>query len=311
MQFTKFSSLENTYNKKLIDKIVYEGLDSGTWMVTSKIHGANFSFWYNGSDFQVASRTQFVDGTFFGCQGVINMHQQNFIDWYHRNYHNGETVVIYGELFGNGIQKEVNYGEKKFRAFDVMIDGKVLDKVSAQFVVADAGFEFVPVLFIGDFESCLQVNNVYRSLFTPADHEGDNYEEGNVIEPVEIKHFRTGKRVYLKNKTTMFSEKNRGVDFSKEKVYLSENAVKILDQVSEYITENRVRNVLSKMGVLTEKQFGSLLGQTMKDVIEEFEKETEINLKLVIDSEWRLFSKTLTGRVTQVVRPVFLEQLDV
>lgn len=138
MQFTKFSSLENTYNKKLIDKIVYEGLDSGTWMVTSKIHGANFSFWYNGSDFQVASRTQFVDGTFFGCQGVINMHQQNFIDWYHRNYHNGETVVI-----------------------------------------------------------------------------------------------------------------------------------------------------------------------------EEFEKETEINLKLVIDSEWRLFSKTLTGRVTQVVRPVFLEQLDV
>lgn len=63
MEFKKFSSLENTYRQNLIDKVQYEGKDGGAWIVTEKIHGANFSFWCDGIEVKTASRTQFVYGT--------------------------------------------------------------------------------------------------------------------------------------------------------------------------------------------------------------------------------------------------------
>ena len=43
-EFTKFPSLENTYRQKEIDKIVMMEIKD-QWVVTEKVHGANFSFW--------------------------------------------------------------------------------------------------------------------------------------------------------------------------------------------------------------------------------------------------------------------------
>lgn len=310
MQFKKFSSLENTYNKSIVSKVVYEGLDGGNWMVTSKIHGANFGFWYNGEEFKVSSRTQFVDGSFFGCQPVINKHEDAFKEWYHKTYpEGGKTVAIYGELFGTGIQKEIFYGEKKFRAFDVVIDDVVVDKVGAQFIVAEAGFEFVPVLFVGSFAECMAVNNVYRSLLTPPEFEGDNFEEGNVIEPIDVKYFKNGKRVYLKNKTSAFTEKNSRVSVNAPLVISDENK-KILEELVSYVNENRVRNVLSKLGKVAQSEFGKLLGMTAQDAIEDYEKDTGTNLKKVVDADWKAFVKAFNATVTSVVRPVFIEQLE-
>ena len=82
MEFKKFSSLENTYRQATIDKIIYELLDQGDWVATEKVHGANFSFWFDGSELRVASRTQFVDGTFYGCQPVIDRYTQTIKDRY-------------------------------------------------------------------------------------------------------------------------------------------------------------------------------------------------------------------------------------
>ena len=49
-QFTKFPSLENTYRQKEIDKILMMNIKD-KWVVTEKVHGANFSFWvYKDSD---------------------------------------------------------------------------------------------------------------------------------------------------------------------------------------------------------------------------------------------------------------------
>lgn len=50
MEFVKFSSLENTYRTNLLEKIQYEGKDGGLWMATEKLHGANFSFWCDGTE---------------------------------------------------------------------------------------------------------------------------------------------------------------------------------------------------------------------------------------------------------------------
>ena len=42
--FNKFPSLENTYRQKEIDEIVNQGLADQGYIVTEKVHGANFSF---------------------------------------------------------------------------------------------------------------------------------------------------------------------------------------------------------------------------------------------------------------------------
>ena len=44
LDFTKFPSLENTYRQKEIDKIQSMKIRD-KWVVTEKVHGANFSFW--------------------------------------------------------------------------------------------------------------------------------------------------------------------------------------------------------------------------------------------------------------------------
>ena len=68
MKFKSFTKLTNTHKSKSINDIRALGYDKELWVVTEKLDGANFSFWYNGTDFKVASRSRFVDGTFFNCQ---------------------------------------------------------------------------------------------------------------------------------------------------------------------------------------------------------------------------------------------------
>ena len=72
MQFTKYSSIENSYREKYINQIIEQGYANEEFVVSSKTDGANFSFIYDGKEVEVASRTQIVDGTFFNCQLVID-----------------------------------------------------------------------------------------------------------------------------------------------------------------------------------------------------------------------------------------------
>ena len=306
MQFVKFSSLENTYRQNLIDKVQYEGKDGGEWIATSKLHGANFSFWCDGKEVKVASRTQFVDGTFYNCQAVINRYSESILEYCRDN--SVVDLVIYGELYGNGIQKEVAYGEKDFAAFDVVVDGKVLNKRSAFQVAACCNVLWTPIIHVGTFEECLALNNTFQSKLTPVGFEGDNFEEGLVIEPMEPAWFNNGSRIYFKNKTEKFSEKK--VRKEKQVFELSDVESELMSDLLLYNTVQRVSNVLGKMGAITSKDFGKILGLTVKDILEDFEKDTEVNPKVVAQDNWSHFNKILSANVSEVVRKEFLQRIE-
>lgn len=307
MEFKKFSSLENSYRQNLIDKVQYEGKDVGLWIATEKIHGANFSFWCDGTEVKVASRTQFVDGTFFNCQAVINRYAQGILDWCVSK--GIEDFVVYGELYGKGVQKEVEYGERDFRAFDVVIDGKILDKHTAQSVADDCGLFFVPVVKVGSFKECMELPNTFKSHLTPDGYEGENVSEGLVIEPVEPNWFNNGSRIYFKNKTEGFSEKKRE---PKQKVVfeLSEQESDLMNELLEYNTEQRVSNVLSKIGQVSHKDFGKILGLTVQDIFEEFTKDTNRDPKKEAEDNWKQFVKLFQAEVSKTVRIKFLEIVE-
>lgn len=307
MEFYKFSSLENTYRQNLIDKVQYEGKDGGVWVATEKIHGANFSFWCDGTEVKVASRSQFVDGTFYNCQAVINRYSENILNWCQG--FGVKTFIVYGELFGGNIQKEVQYGEKDFAAFDVVIDGVVQDKQAAWRIAKECGLNFVPVLFTGGFKECLEMSNTFKSTLTPEGYEGENISEGLVIEPVEPAWFENGSRVYFKNKTESFSEKNRQPK-DKQVFELSEEESDLMNVLLEYNTEQRVSNVISKIGQITNKDFGKILGLTVQDMLEDFTKETERDAKVEAEDNWKQFHKLLSAEVGKVVRKQFVTHIE-
>lgn len=307
MEFKKFNSLENTYRQNLIDKVQYEGKNDGLWIVTEKIHGANFSFWCDGNQVKVGSRSQFVDGTFYNCQAVIDRYSEAVLQTHHCICKPGDILVIYGELFGDGIQKEVKYGEKDFRAFDVMVNGEIKNKIEAFNLVRFASINTAPVLHTGAFKECMEINNVFRSLLTPENYENDNFAEGVVIEPIQPNWFTNGSRIYFKNKTEAFSEKKRQP--KEKKVFeLSEEENNLLNLLLEYNTESRVSNVISKIGQVSNKDFGRILGLTLQDLMEDFTKDTSRNPKEEV-ANWKDFLKMLQAEVTQIMRSEFLKHV--
>ena len=308
MEFVKFSSLDNTYPQNLIDKLQYEGKDAGLWIATEKLHGANFSFWCDGKEVKVASRTQFVDGTFYNCQAVINKYSDKVLSLFHSIPNNPSQIVIYGELFGGNVQKEVEYGEKDFRAFDMTIDGKVIHKLTQRSWCEGSGISNAPFISSGSLAKCLALENTFKSTLTPEDYTDDNVAEGLVIEPVIPTWFNNGSRVYFKNKTASFSEKKAK---PKNQVFdLSEDESALLNEIIAYNTEQRVSNVISKIGVVTNKDFGRILGLTTQDILEEFTKDTERDPKKEAETNWKQFLKLLQAEVGKTVREQFVKALD-
>ena len=307
MEFRKFSSLENSYRQNLIDKTQYEGKDGGLWIATEKLHGANFSFWCDGKEVKVASRSQFVDGTFYNCQAVINKYSDAVMNLFNVLQGEHKELVIYGELFGGNVQKEVEYGEKDFRAFDITLDGVVQTKLNQRAWCEGVGILSAPFIHSGTFTECLALSNTFKSTLTPEGYEGENKSEGLVIEPVEPNWFNNGSRIYFKNKTESFSERQAK---PKQVFELSDEESELLNEMLEYNTPQRVSNVISKIGTVTNKDFGKILGLTTQDLLEEYTKETERDPKMIAESNWKAFLKLLQSEVGKEVRSQFVVALE-
>lgn len=309
MKFKRFTSLTNTYDEKTIRFIRDSGFDKGDWVVTEKLDGANFAFYYNGEDFRVASRNQFVDGNFFNCQQVINHHKENIIDWYSDNLNPGQVLVITGELIGDGIQGRVKYRHpegmnRSFYAFDVTIDGE------------DLGYMWVfdnldcvpvtPLIDICSFDKALEYNNTFKSYLSLIDLGGNNFSEGLSLSPKTPKYFSSGSRVWLKNKSPEFKEKSARVPAPKVELSLEDN--KLLEDLLQFVNKNRVLSAISKSGEISHKDFGKVLGMVMQDVIEEFGQEYGVNPKN-ITSEWKTINSELRKEVSKEIREEFVKVL--
>jgi len=78
----------------------------------------------------------------------------------------------------------------------------------------------------------------------------------------------------------------------------------------EYNTPQRVSNVISKIGAVTNKDFGKILGLTTQDLLEEYTKETERDPKMIAESNWKAFLKLLQSEVGKEVRTQFVVALE-
>lgn len=335
--FVKYSSLTNHYEGKFINGVIMNGLTGGVWVAREKIHGANFSLiTSDGIKVIPAKRSGEILPTeqFYGCEPVVAKYSEPVRKLWEilhtarqlSGVYDEELVIqVYGEFAGRGVQKDVDYGEKDFYVFDIRVNGNFLpDNVVAAYVVA-AGMKMAPLLAYGTFDEIRALpitfdsvvnlansgaipaqNGVepeFKNFMTLKDGEGENIAEGFVMKPVAPAFMPNGERVAIKCKTTKFTEKkNKQANRFNAPVALSESDTAKLNEFTCYLTENRVKNVLSKIDSanLTAKDFGRIMGLTVQDALEEIERNYGPFLEQFENPT--LAKKTFTNEASNLVR---------
>jgi len=325
--FNKYNSIENSYQEKFLDKVRNNGYADYEFVVQEKVHGANLSYWTtDGKQFHAAKRTGNVlkDEKFNNYEIILEEIRPQLEALYEvlkKDYPGLEQVTFFGEVMGGNyphpdvavvknavkVQKGVFYcPENKFYAFDILLNGS--DYLNAD--VANGYFErygllHAKTLFKGSLEECLQYPNDFESTLPrefglPAIK--DNIAEGVIIRPVQSTYFSSGSRLILKNKNEKWSEKARTFKVIKKKAPLPEKLAVLIEAISGYVTENRLDNVLSKIGEVSLSDFGKVMGLYSKDVIEDFLKDYEEPFNALEKADRKVITKSFAAVASGLVR---------
>lgn len=306
--FKKFNSLENAYRGAFVEKC--ESLGVAHWVATEKIHGANFGFIVDGESVVPFKRSSTIGKNpetgsyeFYGCNDVVSKYESAAVTVAKAV---GQPVIIYGELYGQGIQKEIDYGPKDFICFDVYVpeEDKYLDWDAVVNLCGAASIPTVPEVGRGTLTEMLEISPEFDSIV--AQRNGNSgISEGVTIKQLYSEHMLpNGSRAILKNKSKAFSEKKQKAP--KKPFKMPEEVKGIFEDFLQYLNKNRLSNVISKIGGVSQKDFGKIQGLLVKDAKEEFERdEYEIS-----SDDWKLIAKSVNKEAAGVVREEWLNILD-
>ena len=88
----------------------------------------------------------------------------------------GSGIVIYGEIYGAGIQKNYDYGllDIEFAGFDVVVSGKYDSVVMADWMLSQLDLPIVETLYVGNWSQEVQDKFVFNNFIegTKVPHEG-------------------------------------------------------------------------------------------------------------------------------------------
>jgi len=332
MRFKKYFDIENSYRKKFIDIVVAEKLDEGEFVVQEKAHGANLSFWYDGKNLKSAKRSGFIEDNFYDYKPVEDKNRERVENLYailKKEGCNFSELAVYGELVGGTyphkdvekdisatrIQKGIFYTpNNEFYAIDAAMDGRLLDVDTFNQVMEKAGFLYAKTIFRGTFEECLKYSNSFPSqisVWLGLPELEDNICEGVVIKPVIPKFLSDTTRVIFKNKNEKWAEKARARDRPKKPpMTLSAKGEELFNEMGSLITENRLRNVLSKIGPIGQKEFGKLIQLFSKDILEEFFKDHIEEYNGVEKKEQKQLTRKLSQKCAELIRLNFMNIVD-
>ncbi|MBR5037739.1 MAG: RNA ligase, Rnl2 family [Prevotella sp.] len=339
LEFKKYSSIENSFNREFMEKVMTEMPADLEYVVQEKVHGANTSFLCDGYDVKFAKRTSVLaEGeNFYEYAELLETYKDRVLSLFGRvkaRFPEITHISVFGEMFGGRyphedvkvshklslIQKGVCYTpEHEFYGFDIYLfedeNSRFLpvDKVNELFEAE--GFFYAKTLFRGTLTECLKYPNAFESqiakwLGLPA--IDDNICEGVVIRPVVPMYLRNGSRVLIKNKNERFSEKKSAKTRNKlfaEPVPYSEALKALIPEAEVYVTENRLTNVVSHIGeVHFPKDFGKVMGLFSKDVLDDFLKEHGSAYTALDKCEQKSLNKELNKLCTTLVKKVYMCQ---
>lgn len=305
--FSEYEKMPKSFKKLSLSEKEYSGLNKVQWIVTEKVHGANFSFIYQDKQLKFAKRKDLLSwkDDFFGFQMVVNNIEDRIIQLFEQLSTDIEagTYIIYGELFGGeyphpdveadknvqAIQTGIYYSPSvAFYAFDIAIQpGDAESKYYLDYEDSLQYFEkyrliHAKSLFIGKLSDAINFNirinsTIPKQLNLPALEK--NLIEGVVIKPLSMKSCKIVKsRPIIKLKNPEFDEEDQFHQANRWS-YIpdvssnSEDLSYIVDELRNYITVNRLNSAVSKIGPLdhaNEQRINDIKEEFLTDVITDF-----------------------------------------
>lgn len=267
------------------DEAAFRALSRTEWLVSEKIHGANFCFVSDGEHLRCAKRKAFLEPgeDFFDYTRVRERLAPSILRIaarLHQDMPNLSALFIYGELFGGSyphpdvapiaglqpIQTGCWYSpDIEFCAFDVgyiLSDdpGRLyLDQDKAQRICEDEGIGYTEPLFRGSYEEAyaypLGFETTLPSKLSLPSLGPDNQAEGIVLKPakaVSIPRERRLVRPVVKRKIHSFSEDERFHNAEKWAAQQPVQSAPLLEwlkhEASALVNENRLNAAISKVG---------------------------------------------------------------
>lgn len=275
----KYLSIENHYRQKFIDKFIYEypELKHVEFILMEKIHGSHTMLCFEpDGTFNICSRNRMLkpDDKHYDIRELLDNDCENLINAF-RTYaiNTNDRIVLHGEIFGPGIQKGVNYGNKKqYRIFDLRIGEYLVApcKMLDIFRFLSVSRYLVPIVaIVNGFETALNWDTRFNSLIMDID---DNECEGVVIKPYRKIYIHScGAIFYLKKKNEAFREKSHKPKQPKTSKVVDPIVCRLREEFLTYINDNRLQSVFSKEGIIENSQdIGRYIGFVMCDARKDF-----------------------------------------
>ena len=339
--FKKYSSIENTFDKDFLDRVRLECPADLEFVVQEKVHGSNVCFVTDGQSVSFGKRTGFIeaDEKFYDYEELLERYTPKvtaLFSMVKETIPNVETLTIFGEMFGGRyphpdvknnakvmiIQKGVHYCPyHEFYAFDLYVtaneSGRFFPVDEANAFFERGAFFYARTLFRDLLTPCLHYPNDGPSQisawlgFPPIE---ENICEGVVIRPVAPTYLSNGARVLLKSKNARFAEK-KAIKKRTPKLFVepsySQQLNELLPIVEQYVTENRLNNVVSKIGQISvPKDTGKIIGLFSKDVLDDFLKEHSSAYAIIEKSEQKVLNRHVNSLVTSLIKSVYFQTTE-
>lgn len=309
MPFHKYPDIENTYRKKHLDKFLRwnPNVTKATFYYQVKLDGSNFQLIFDpDEEVKVGKRSGIVG------EGTDHMGVKEKLPEYSdvvdciKEYVNetGDSVNLYGEVFGKGIQNRIYYGDDIYlRFFDIGLNGVILSYfeslavfpyVVSNYYVNTYGLKKDDFNFyIGGYYTFQDIRNADETVKIPEGHEGVVIKQFSRIEPED-------NLLMLKKKDERFQEKGNK-NKSKKKEETDPEVERLKQEFESYINENRVKSVFSKEGEIEEpQQIGEYIKLVMQDAIEDFQKDVDVSD--IDKNKMRKVYKKANGKVADILK---------
>eukprot|EP01080_Neovahlkampfia_damariscottae_P000789 gene789-9039_t len=327
-KYTLYGKIQNYNSSSLISD--FELFVNDEWIALEKVHGANFFFVTDGKTVECGKRTSLLqlNSNFFKFQTIFEEHEKKILKVFQliKEFQPDVTKVhIYGELFGGSyphkdvkVDENFKYVQKGlwyapiiyFYAFDIRTDHGYLNYDKSIELFEKVELFYAKILQRGKLEDVIkfeveEFQTTIPGLLGLPDIK-ENYAEGVVIKPVNP-HYISGDRVIVKKKSKAFSEinldamqklelkKKRKQDQKQVEIKKhSEEVLELVEILKCYVTVNRIKNLLSKIGEVKIDEINSLIGKLAKDVFTDFKIDHGDRYDKLKEEEKKVVSKHLS-----------------
>lgn len=339
-EFSGYEKMPNNLKKLGLSESDFSKMEKLKWVVTEKVHGANFSFVYENGSLKFAKRKEYLNWTddFFGFQLVVSTLENNILRLFEKLSSDiaAEKYIIYGELFGgkyphpevapvkdiHAIQTGVYYTpDIEFCAFDIAIetDGSdskyYLDYESSVAYFDEFKIFYAKPLLIGKFNEAMNFNIRINSA-VPKEFNlpelNDNLIEGVVIKPFNQLDNNDFQRPIIKLKNPEFDEEEKFHEAEKWSFIpnvssKTEELSFIVDELRNYVTQNRLKSAVSKIGTLdlnNHSRVSEIKKEFLEDVITDFNENNDNLLNDLSPEDKTWIAERINAEINKMITAI-------